>query len=196
MNVFTLPFRRYRIAAQTFAAAGLLTLATLEGVQAEDARAAEWFEPGSSWKFNNGMEFKGATGGFVLADEDGKHTGKLTFDFTAGGGYVLAARSLSGEEFTEIRFKAKANTKTKIMIRVIDSGKECYQIKTNYTKPGEWETFLIDLKKPQEKFGGDANQTFDAPALFINFGATKKGASELGGELKGEIFFADVELIK
>src|SRR5688500_179520 len=66
------------------------------------------------WSFVGGEEFPGAKGSLVLDSavaHGGTRSYRLSADFTGGGAYVGTWRTLDvlqGQDFTEIRFWAKA----------------------------------------------------------------------------------------
>jgi hypothetical protein len=171
--------------------------ATLLAIPLSHADPVSWLDAGTKWGFGNGPEFPGAKGDFTLGEVDSKKAATLNFDFTGGGGYVLGeykdtAGTVKGA-VTTVRFSVKGDTKAKVLVRITDASGECFQTKVDYTTPGQWQPVTFDLSKPQLVFGGDKNQKFDAPLNALYLGATAKGA-DLGGEKKGALSFADLDI--
>src|SRR5687767_7888621 len=70
-------------------------------VQLVDAKA-----PLAGWKFDNGQEFKGATGSLTVdpgAGPQGRDCLKLVGDFTNGGQYVQLGRKLETDQQLDVR---------------------------------------------------------------------------------------------
>jgi hypothetical protein len=160
-----------------------------------------WFKEGTAWTFNNGYEFRNketgqtAKGSVSLAKEDGKDALKLEFDFTEAGAYVLGMSKITNGDCNELRVTVKGDTKANLLIRTEDANGEFHQFKVDYTTPGQPQDLRLNLLKPQQTFGGDDNKVLDLPLKSVNFGATNKGKG-LGGELKGTLFFYNLDSLK
>jgi len=160
-----------------------------EAAKADDA----WLKDATKWKFSNGQEVNGgAKGGFSVADVDGKKTGKIDFDFSAGGGYVTAScEFVGGDAFSNIKVLVKSETKAQLLVRIKDAAQETYHYKLKYTTPGQWQELTIDPKSPAAKFGGDANGTFDFPAKKFAIGVSKGKDAD-----KGILYFTAIQTVK
>lgn len=161
----------------------------------QDAAKADdsWLKDATKWKFSNGQEINGgAKGGFSVAEVDGKKAGKIDFDFSAGGGYVMAScEFVGGNAFSSIKISVKSETKAALLVRIKDAAQETYQYKLKYTTPGQWQELTIDPKSPSAKFGGDANGTFDFPAKKFAIGVSKGKDAD-----KGVLYFSAIQVVK
>ncbi|MFT5470533.1 MAG: hypothetical protein ACI8UO_005662, partial [Verrucomicrobiales bacterium] len=73
------------------------------------------------WKFNNGAEFPGATGSLAIdpnASRQGKPSLKLVGDFTGGGGYVQAGRSIDKVDIRELSMWVRSPDSDKFTLRL------------------------------------------------------------------------------
>lgn len=145
------------------------------------------------WSFSAGTEFPGANGGFAVVEQEGKKSGKLSFDFSKGGMYVSATSGVEipgGNE--ELRFRVKSRDWQRIMIRLFDSTGQCHQYEMPYADEGDWQLLRIDLtSKAPLSFGGANDKKLHYPikkmSLAVNMSASSK---------TGEVFFSDFMLLK
>ncbi len=128
------------------------------------------------WKFDNGREFPGAKGSLDLVKdqpENGKNAMALRGDFTGGGAYVQATKSLTAigaREFIRIRFKIKSDNVGKLTLRLVDSTNQCHQRKNfKVTPDGKWHEVSLKPEKIAggEHWGGANDGKWHAPAKLI-----------------------------
>ncbi len=142
-------------------------------------------DPKSGWTFDNGREFKGATG-TLTADPDNKHDGhaslKLAGDFTAGGMYVQAGKKLDKLDFREISLWVKNPDSDTFTLRLGDASGQTHQIVLR-TEPGDqWQQVTLPLEKffksrgqadavtnvaKYESWGGAKDSNWHGPATGI-----------------------------
>jgi len=102
------------------------------------------------WRFDNGREFPGATGS--LSVEPGGVL-KLVGDFTGGGAYVQAGRSLPNLDVTALSLELHAPQARWLTVRIIDAGGQCHQIKLRLEKADGWRRVRFPLAEFFEKMG-------------------------------------------
>lgn len=109
-------------------------------------------QPLKPWSFNNGAEFKGATGSLTL-DEDsaqlGKPTLKLTGDFTAGGAYVQCGRQFpdGGVDVRDLSMRIRNVGSDRLTLRLIDGGGQVHQIALQTEPTDEWQQVTLPLQR-------------------------------------------------
>ncbi|MBN2710826.1 MAG: hypothetical protein JXR97_00125 [Planctomycetes bacterium] len=166
-------------------------------------------KPNGSFRLGLGEEFKGATGSLIEDTEAPKSKRpalKLHGDFTGGGSYVQAGRSIPKEDIDEITFYAKSDTGDEFGVRYIDGGSQCHQLGYRFKKRGSWEKFTFDPGKFSKRkegtlppgaieykhWGGKEDGVWDGPwgngIYFILGGAT------CGGTKKGDLCISSVVL--
>ena len=107
-------------------------------------------DPIAEWTFDNGREFKGATGD-LSADESETHQGNpsihLRGDFTKGGMYVQTGIKFKPTEIEELSFWVKNPGSKNFTLRLIDSTGQCHQLKILTDTSDEWQQVNFPLKK-------------------------------------------------
>ena len=148
---------------------------------------------GHKWSFSSGSEFPGASGGFEVVEQEGKKSGKLSFDFSKGGMYVSATSGVEipgGNE--ELRFRVKSRDWQRIMIRLFDSTGQCNQYEMPYADEGDWQLLRIDLtSKAPLSFGGANDKKLHYPIKKMSIAVNKFASSPMG-----DVFFSDFMLLK
>ncbi len=146
------------------------------------------------WRFNDGREFPGAKGGTSLVKdepEDGCHAVRLHGDFTAGGAYVAAERSLDGLDVKAIRLRVRTANATSFNVRLGDGTGQCHQGRGfRLVADDAWHEVVIETDEVVggEHWGGanDGRWHGDGRYVAILLG---KGSSP---DLKPEILFSDI----
>ncbi len=152
------------------------------------------------WSFDNGREFPGATGALTVAEHDGSEVLRLAGDFTKGGAYVQAGRSLPNVPVTTLTLRIKDPDSDVLKFRIIDSTGQCHQIVYRIGKADRWRKVSFPLRlffermgKPDavknvvryQKWGGRNDGKWHGPAkglyiLVSAVGETKKRVVMLG----------------
>ncbi len=106
--------------------------------------------PTSGWSFDNGREFRGATGS-LSADETETHQGNpsihLQGDFTKGGMYVQTGLKFKTTDIEDLSFWVKAPGAENFTLRLIDGTGQCHQLKILTDSSDEWQQINFPLKK-------------------------------------------------
>lgn len=143
----------------------------------KQVRLDELFQEGElDWGFNLGQEFRGAKGGLDLVrdqPEAGRNAMRLHADFTGGGAYVGARRSLAqpGVQATKaIRLRMRSETAASYGVRLVDSTGQCHQQKRlPFQADGRWHE--VELVPAQiaggEHWGGANDGRWHDPAQLI-----------------------------
>jgi len=137
------------------------------------------------WIFDNGQEFKGATGQ-VVVDPARKHDGQdslhLTGDFNNGGAYVRTGTQIDGVDIRELTMWLKSPDLDHVTMRIIDSAGQCHQINFKIQQQDDWQKFSFPLQQffakteveganpvnKYESWGGPADQKWHGPAKSID----------------------------
>lgn len=164
----------------------LLTISSM-GYCAIPVESFEASESIKAWGFYNGPEFPGAKGGVALSAKSA-HSGRnglaFSFDFTGGGNYVQAGRSIpAGEKVTGLRMWVRNPGKNSLGLRVTDGDGQTFQ-KTFAVPHGGWQQIEISFSGWTGNWGGKGDAVFrGSPALFAilveNNAAAKKGAVDI-----------------
>ena len=111
------------------------------------------------WSFDNGREFKGATGSLVMLKdqpEAGRNALRLSGNFTGGGAYVQATRKLpelADRVLDSLVLSLRSTNVTRFNVRLIDGTGQCHQRKgVPVTADGQWHDVVL---KPSEIAGGE-----------------------------------------
>jgi len=104
--------------------------------------------PNLGWTFDNGQEFKGATGSLAI-DPDNKHGDndalKLTGDFTGGGAYVQASCRVPGINIDKLTIWYRSPSSGTMTLRLIDETDQCHQIKIRIDAGSNWEKVVLPV---------------------------------------------------
>lgn len=150
------------------------------------------FAEGRPWRFFGGTEFPpGGSGSFEVEDVEGTPTGTLQYDFSQGGVYVCGISGLTlSEGPTELRFKVKSEHPATIGIRLVDDTEQAHQSTFEYTEPGEWQEFRLDLNERAGMiFGGANDKALHYPLKQIRLFVQKKADQETGTILFQNVIF-------
>jgi hypothetical protein len=119
----------------------------------------EILEGAHDWRFTRGEEFKGAQGSLTVAKDEpaaGQSCLKLAGDFTAGGGYVGAIKSLKEldvKDITAFHLRYRTANANSITIQLGDGSGQTHQRKgVKLSADGKWHDLEI---KPAEIAGGE-----------------------------------------
>jgi len=111
------------------------------------------------WKFSRGEEFKGAQGSLsVVKDQPapGQSCLKLAGDFTAGGAYVAAIRSLGNlgvKDVSVFHLRVKSDTGASLRFQLKDGTGQTHQrARLPIPGDGQWHDLVV---KPAEVAGGE-----------------------------------------
>lgn len=119
-----------------------------------------------TWGFDNGREFEGATGSLTLIEDDADEKTpylRLAGDFSEGGAYVQARRSVdlpADADIRSIRIVVRSENTDKIGVRLIDGGGQVHQHRSLKIKStGAWQTieFLPENFGSGDHWGGANN---------------------------------------
>ncbi len=128
----------------------LLSLLTFPASAREKVSLISPSDPVKGWSFDNGQEFKGATGS-LTNDESEKHQGNpsihLQGNFTKGGMYVQTGLKFKPTDIEELSFWVKSPGSGNFTLRLIDSSGQCHQLKISTDPSGEWQHIIFPLKK-------------------------------------------------
>ena len=134
-------------------------------------------DPGAAWKFNNGQEFPGATGGLTVdaeANREGRASLKLTGDFTKGGNYVDAGRAIDGVDIRELSLWVRSPDLERFTIRLGDASGQTHQIDLHTERSADWRRVVLPLEKFFAK-RGQADAVTNV-AKYESWGGAKDGA--------------------
>ena len=102
--------------------------------------------PAVGWKFDNGQEFKGATGSLTADTHEGRPSLKLHGDFTRGGRYVQAGRSIDRVDIRDLTMWVRNPDADRFTLRLIDGGGQVHQLSIR-TEPGaDWQKVTLPLE--------------------------------------------------
>lgn len=111
------------------------------------------------WAYDNGRDVKGGGAGsleLVPEGPEGRLAMRLSGDFTKGGGYVQALKTLElppGSTVSELRFKVRSTSAATYALRLIDGSGQVHQKKgMTVTTDGTWQQVTI---VPTEYVGGE-----------------------------------------
>ena len=129
------------------------------------------------WRYNDGREFKGGKGGLDLAPdqpEEGRVGIRLHGDFTGGGAYVGAGKSLTDHSIKSlkaVRMKMRSETAQNFSVRFIDGTGQCHQRRVAFKGDGEWHEIELLPEKIAggEHWGGAKDGKWHDPPRFIDF---------------------------
>jgi hypothetical protein len=185
-------------------AALLLGFTTLEAQ--ETISLIESQRPTAGWKLGLGLEFPGAKGQLVAAEEQFRESPVLSLqaDFTGGGNYIDAQLKLPEKPIETLSFWVKIPAGlTSLPIRLIDGTGQCHQLRLKLNDRGEWQQVSL----PVERFFRDMG-TSAAPDLITQYerwGGANDGRWHQPGRsmvilnskglgLQGDVRFSRVEL--
>lgn len=150
---------------------------------------------GTQWSTNLGTEFPGAKGSYELGSKDGKPFGKLTYDFSDGGGYVAAYTTVNiPDDIKEIRFSVKGEATARVLVRLMDSTGQVHQYVLPYSDPGNLQTLKIDLAiKPPASFFGAKDHVIHFPVTQLWLGVNKDKTASVQ---TGNVEFSGLKVLK
>lgn len=149
---------------------------------------------GLGWHFTNGPEFKGATGALTVVD--GKEL-KLAGNFTGGGAYVAAVRSLKEMDARDtpvLKFKVKTANATTFGMQLVDGSGQTHQRKGNkLVADGQWQEIEIEPAKYAggEHWGGANDGRWHGPLKQLVLSVTDRSDAQ---NKQPEILLADIRV--
>ncbi|HHQ48266.1 MAG TPA: hypothetical protein ENK19_05215 [Acidobacteria bacterium] len=127
-----------------------------------------------AWSFSNGPEFPGARGELERvpgAGLDGSTAARLGFDFTEGGQYVAAVRTLEDVAPSEgISFRLRgAVAGTRLFVRLVDESQQTFQtyLPMQSEDPQVWVTYRVLAGGSGEWWGGAGDGVFHGHATAL-----------------------------
>jgi hypothetical protein len=164
-KVRTLEFRNLRIdpAPQAVAGAEVVEAVALD----------EIIDGAHEWQFSNGAEFKGASGSL-----EAKEHFELRGDFTKGGAYCAAIRSLDefqAADLKAIRMEARTGNAATVSVQMVDGTGQTHQRKgIELNTDNEWHELVIDPQKIAggEHWGGANDGRWHGPARMFSISVT------------------------
>lgn len=191
----------------------LLSWSLLQGLPANASEAISIIDretPLSGWRFDNGQEFPGATGGMTAdnaVEAQYRPAIRLDGDFTGGGNYVQVGRDLPVADVESLSIWIKApEGMEQLTLRLIDGTGQCHQFNLKTEPHGKWQRILfpvaqyfdkagtsasVEMVKRYEGWGGAKDGKWHNPAksLYLLIGRQSFGAS-----LKGSLWIANARL--
>lgn len=137
----------------------LLLVLAAATLGAEDIPLIDAADPLKGWNSNNGAEFPGAV---VKLEADtsvtraGKPSLKLTADLSKGGNYCDMSKDVGALKLDveSVSFWLKAPGKSKITMRLVDTGGRCHQINLKLDPPSDaWRLVSFPIARFFEKRG-------------------------------------------
>ena len=175
-------------------AVALLLVAS--GATAQEPRLVADFETEGSaarWLLSEGPEFPGARGSFGRAEEashGGKFGGRLSFDFSGGGGYVAAVyRTDRPPHIAAVRIWLKKPAGHTVTFRYLDQTGQTLQ-KNVFALDDRWSDVLIGVESFEIHWGGANDGVVHGPPVLLSFSINNAGART------GSLFLDDLRLIE
>lgn len=159
----------------------LLFTATLALAQGEQEALYDPLTEVSRWEVDPGREFPGADGKVAAAtDPEQGACLRLDYDFTGGGNYVTAARSLDLSQATAVVFSVRQEGGRNGFVRVRDASGQEHM--ASYAPKREWQRVVLPLD--DKTFAGHYQGNNDGKFAFplqriligVNRGSDKTGA--------------------
>ncbi|MFA6244131.1 MAG: beta-galactosidase [Candidatus Hydrogenedentales bacterium] len=169
--------RVFQVAAILVGVFGGLSTGLAEDVSVPSAPA--------SWRFDNGGEFPGATGGVATGEEASL---ALHYDFTKGGSYVAAYYDLPQPLCLEsVAFKVKKPIGSTLTVRFSDNAGQTFQKSITFSNAG-WQGLECRTDSADAHFGGPNDGVLRQPIKTIGILAESGGAAGA----QGDIFVSEV----
>lgn len=183
----------------------LILLAALPAVaamqaqpQARAAAVAEHLlggfeEATENWQVNLGAEFPGAQGQLTNDDQQhhsGTHAGRLHADFSAGGNYVEAFRSIDALDIQALSFWVKTADAGKIGLRLTDSTGQVHQQQLTLAASTDWQRVDVTEFGSASHWGGANDGVWHGPATRIGLLTDK--AFLTAGKTTADVYLDDV----
>lgn len=162
----------------------LLAVAMVASALAAEIPLVDKDQPNGGWNFDNGREFKGATGSLTLDAAGGRDGGPalcLKGDFTQGGNYVDAGRRVDNLALDSLSFWLKSPGRTEVTLRLIDAGGTCHQVKLKVKNQDDWQ--LIQFPAASFFSSAEGGKAGPMVAKYEHWGKDKTGQWQ--GPLKG-----------
>ena len=168
----------------------LLALLAIQLAHAAPVPLIDAAKPAEGWTFNNGQEFPGATGK-LEAMEGGL---RLIGDFTGGGGYVQAQRSIADIDVRVLSFDVRAEGSEEFTLRIGDGSEQCHQIVLKIDPAKSWQPVNLPLENffrdrgtagaltniaRYESWGGAKDGKWHGPAKYVCFLLGNGGANKV-----------------
>lgn len=153
-----------------------------------------------TWGFTRGEEFPGAQGSMqrVEGGKSGKHSLRLSADFTGGGAYVGVRRDLASFRFRDlqaVRFWLRADNARGFTVGAVDSTGQCHQKKGfPIADTHDWQEVRIVVSDlvGGEHWGGANDGRWHGPARQIAL-SFEKGWLAKPGHPKATLWLDDFE---
>jgi hypothetical protein len=195
----------------------VLALGLAAGVRAEQAGKEKAGVPlveaataGEAWEFSNGPEFPGATGKLEVekaGGPGGKAALRLRGDFSGGGNYVAAGRSVPQRVPDMLSFMLKHPGATSLTLRLTDSLDTVHQVSIAIARSDDWrrvefpaQAFFERMGMPDalegirryEKWGDNKKKGWQPPLKAVQILLSRRYLPE--GKTAGEMMLADFVL--
>lgn len=163
-------------------------------------------QPTKGWNMGLGLEFPGAKGKLVAADETFRESPVLSLqaDFTGGGNYIDAQLKLPEQPIETLSFWVKIPAGlTSLPIRLIDGSGQCHQLRLKLNDRGEWQQVSLPVERFFRDMGTSA--ALDLITQYERWGGANDGRWHQPGRamvilnskglgLQGDVRFSRVEL--
>jgi len=134
--------------------------------------------PNLGWSFDNGQEFKGATGSLAIDPTQKRETTdslKLTGDFTNGGSYVSANRSIPNVDIKELTIWMQSPGEGQFTLRLVDGSGECHQLKVMVPLGSSWSKVVVPVERFFEGKSGKEPQSVANVTHYETWGGPNDG---------------------
>jgi len=153
------------------------------------------------WNLSLGQEFPGAKGRIEAATDanlPGEVCVRLTGDFTGGGGYVEAQRSLrwlDADDIRRVRFRIRTDIARRIGFRLVDATGQTHQKRGGIAvePDGKWHEVALDVSQVagSESWGGANDGKWHGPPRLLTVLLPANAAPE---SKKPVLLLADVQV--
>lgn len=140
------------------------------------------------WSFSNGPEFPGARGNCTVETGTAPDSASLRidFDFTEGGGYVLARTTLpdTPARLRALRFHVDTAAGVALLLRLVDASGQTFQ-KKHDLRPGSQRLELAVEPPWVAVFGGAGDSRIHRPLRGLHIGLERTAASAGAAAISG-----------
>ncbi len=187
---------------------GIVTLVILLAgfaIYAEDLKkvmVGEFATDADGWELYLGKEFPGAEGNLWREEKEGVQgagAASLEGNFSSGGNYVSMNKTFSeAQNVKELTLQVKTQDLTNIVLRLIDSTNQTFQVKIPLKDSPEWQTVTLAVKdlvagKIMASWGGAGDGNWAGPAKGMSI-VLDKGFLKVKENKKGSMMIDKVEL--
>ncbi len=142
-------------------------------VAAPNVVVGDFESAAEGWTFYPGSEYPGATGALTLdptTAHTGASSGRLTGDFSGGGAYVTAQRSLTPVDLSSLTLWVRTAQLSAVRLRVTDGTGQIHQQQLNLSGSTDWQALTVtrfDGGNQYVHWGGANDGVWHGPAQAI-----------------------------